>query len=72
MPKMQLHSFKRTNLESSLFGKTLITAKSLHAHTFLIPMQTTSTIFEVTVGSYTLVKEKLVRYIEHSKLCFFN
>jgi hypothetical protein len=28
---------------------------------FLIPMQTTSIIFEVTVGSYTLVEDKLVR-----------
>jgi hypothetical protein len=34
MPKMQLYSFKRTNLESALFGMTLITAKSLHMHTF--------------------------------------
>lgn len=34
MPKMQLYSFKRTNLESALFGMTLITAKSLHVHTF--------------------------------------
>jgi hypothetical protein len=34
MPKMQLYSFKRTNLESALVGVTLITAKSLHAHAF--------------------------------------
>jgi hypothetical protein len=72
MLKMQLYSIKRTNLESALFWMTLITAKSLHVHTF---PHSYANNFHYIWGRCQLLhpcEEKLVRYIEDSELCFFN